>query len=109
MYYRNYNYNPSNFFKIKAFSNKKLPIKVAVAPKRINIKEKPIIKNKELIIIVFIFCFLFFSISSKDTPEIKEIYPGTRGKTQGETNEKRPATKAAIKDTSLTLNVVIIK
>jgi len=30
------------------------------------------------------------------------------GKTQGETNEKRPATKAAIKETSFTLNIVII-
>ncbi|MBA7560610.1 hypothetical protein ES708_02239 [subsurface metagenome] len=57
---------------------------------------------------VFLFCFSLFSISSKDIPETKEIYPGTNGKTQGETNEKRPATKAAIKETSLTLNVVIV-
>jgi hypothetical protein len=82
---------------------------VAVAPKRINIKENPRIKNKELIMMVFLFCFSPFFISSKDIPEMKEIYPGTKGKTQGEINEKSPATKAAIKDTSLTLNVVIIR
>jgi len=76
---------------------------VAVAPKRINIKENPRIKNRELIIMVFLFCFFPFSISSKDIPETKEIYPGTKGKTQGETNEKRPATKAAIKETSLVI------
>jgi len=85
-----------------------IPKKVAVAPKRINIKENPRIKNKELIIMVLLFCFSPFSISSKDIPEIKEIYPGTKGKTQGETNEKTPAIKAAIKETSFTLNVVIM-
>jgi len=76
---------PANFSRIKAFSKRKLPRKVAVAPKRVNTKEKPRIKNKELIITLFLFCLPPCSISSKDIPEIKEIYPGTKGRTQGET------------------------
>jgi hypothetical protein len=32
--------------------------------------------------------------SSKDIPEIKETYEGTRGSTQGERNEMPPAIKA---------------
>src|SRR5947209_726143 len=34
--------------------------------------------------------------SSTLAPEIRDIYPGTRGSTQGEMNERKPATNAAI-------------
>jgi hypothetical protein len=36
----------------------------------------------------------------KVTPDIKEIYPGTRGKTQGDKKEINPAAKAMYMETS---------
>jgi hypothetical protein len=43
----------------------------------------------------------FFSfISVKVTPDIKEIYPGTSGKTQGDKKEINPAAKAMYKEIS---------
>jgi hypothetical protein len=36
--------------------------------------------------------------SSRPTPEIREIYPGTSGRTQGERKEINPAAKAASGD-----------
>jgi hypothetical protein len=33
-------------------------------------------------------------ISANETPDIKEIYPGTRGKTQGDKKEIKPAANA---------------
>ena len=43
--------------------------------------------------------FLSF-ISVKVTPDIKEIYPGTRGKTQGDKKEISPAANAIYIETS---------
>ena len=34
-------------------------------------------------------------MSSIETPEMNEMYPGMRGSTQGETKERKPAAKAA--------------
>lgn len=36
-------------------------------------------------------------MSSMETPEIKETYPGTNGSTQGDRKEINPATKAVYK------------
>jgi hypothetical protein len=36
--------------------------------------------------------------SSKPTPEIIDRYPGTKGRTQGERNEVKPAKKARISE-----------
>jgi hypothetical protein len=33
-------------------------------------------------------------ISANETPDIKEIYPGTKGKTHGDKKEINPATNA---------------
>jgi hypothetical protein len=39
--------------------------------------------------------FSFFSlISANETPDIKEIYPGTKGKTHGDKKEIKPAANA---------------
>jgi len=39
--------------------------------------------------------FSFFSlISANETPDIKEIYPGTRGQTHGDKKEIKPAANA---------------
>ena len=88
------------------FDERNAPIQVADAPKRINTRENPATKNSELITII---CFsplriegvLEFSfISVKVTPDIKEIYPGTRGNTQGDKKEIDPAAKAMYMETS---------
>jgi hypothetical protein len=42
-----------------------------------------------------------FCISSNDTPEINDMYPGTMGRTHGETNESKPNANAV---TRLTLS-----
>jgi hypothetical protein len=88
------------------FDERKDPIHVADAPKRINTRENPATKNSELITTIRFSPLrtedvLFFSfISVKVTPDIKEIYPGTRGRTQGDKKEINPAVKAMYMDTS---------
>ena len=42
----------------------------------------------------------FSLISANETPDIKEIYPGTRGKTHGDKKEIKPAANAMYKETS---------
>src|SRR5208337_1053593 len=67
-----------------------------MAPRVINTTLKPRMKLTEFSII---FCSRRDSCafsSSTPTPEISDTYPGTSGKTQGERNDTRPATKAAI-------------
>ena len=58
--------------------------------------EKPRMNIKQLTVIRFRTCFRLseFCISSKETPEINEMYPGTIGKTQGEINESNPNANA---------------
>jgi hypothetical protein len=91
---------PANFVRIDIFDEINVPIQVAVAPSKINTMENPVIKKIELYRIIR-FSLLkkgvltFFSlISANETPDIKEIYPGTRGKTHGDKKEIKPAANA---------------
>jgi hypothetical protein len=76
--------------------SKKLPIKLAVAPREIKTKEKPKEKNKD-------FCninFLDFKSSSLSVvPHINETYPGIKGSTHGDIKLIMPAKKAIESDT----------
>ena len=86
-----------------AYSCINLLNKVAEAPKDTNTKEKPRIKLKAPVKIRYREALLLWSgelSSSKDNPDIKEIYPGTKGRRQGERKERTPAIKAAKKETS---------
>jgi len=61
-----------------------------------NTIENPIIKTSELIITFDrVLALLSVVISCSETPDINEIYAGTRGSTQGEINDINPAAKAA--------------
>jgi hypothetical protein len=75
--------------------SKKLPIKVAVAPREIKTKEKPKEKNKDFCSINFLD---FRSSSLSVVPHINETYPGIRGKTHGEIKLIKPAKKAIESD-----------
>jgi len=70
-------------------------------PSKTNTNENPKIKTNELIT-TFIFILLSppSVISFKETPDINEIYAGTKGKTQGEIKDISPAAKAAKIDMS---------
>ena len=72
------------------------PTAVAEAPKAVKTKANPRTKNTELQPALFIKSFLSAPLesSSKDSPDMKEMYPGTKGKTQGDRKETTPATKA---------------
>jgi hypothetical protein len=74
---------------------------VAEAPSMTKTIEKPRTKNNELNKVFKKNLFeLWDSLSSsKDKPEMKEIYPGTRGKTQGERKERIPNKKEVNKPT----------
>jgi hypothetical protein len=70
----------------------------------------PPMKNNEFRIIerrAVRFCSMFF-ISSSETPEIKEMYPGTIGSTQGETKESNPKTKAVRIPTFCNQNLIFL-
>lgn len=90
----------------ESFDERNAPIQVAEAPRRTNTRENPATKNSELITIIRFSpprtdgMPVFSFISAKVTPDIKEIYPGTRGKTQGDKKEINPAAKAMYMDTS---------
>src|SRR5580692_10561025 len=56
---------------------------------------KPMMKAAELSITLRKSCPSFIFSCSTPTPEIKETYPGTSGRTQGDRKEINPATKAA--------------
>ena len=90
---------PAIILKISELVKKKIPINEAVEPKAIKTKEKPKVKKIVLITIKS----LFFSTSlSNDVPEIYAIYPGIKGRTQGDKKLINPAKKAID-------NVVFIK
>jgi len=86
---------PAIILSILIFLDSNFPNVVADAPNKIKMREKPRINAIELIIIFFVDT-LPDCISCNDTPDIYEIYAGMRGKTQGETNDKKPA-KIAVK------------
>ena len=82
------------------FDEINVPIQVAVAPSKIKTAENPMIKKIELQIMIR-FSLLrngvfpsFSTISANETPDIKERYPGTRGKTHGDKKEIKPAANA---------------
>jgi hypothetical protein len=92
--------SPATFVRIDIFDEINDPIQVAVAPSKINTMENPMMKEIELYRII-IFSLLrkrvppsFSLISANETPDIKEIYPGTRGRTQGDKKEIKPAANA---------------
>ena len=92
--------SPANFVKIDIFEEINAPTQEAVAPSTINTMENPMIKKIELKRIIR-FSLLrngvlsFFSlISANETPDIKDIYPGTSGRTQGDKKEIKPAANA---------------
>ena len=90
---------PAIILKISEFIKKNFPINDADEPKAIKTKEKPKVKKIVLITIKS----LFFSTSlSNDVPEIYAIYPGIKGRTQGDKKLINPAKKAID-------NVVFIK
>ena len=75
------------------------PIKDEEAPRVMKMVENPAIKAVVLKNILG----LFFEslISSTDKPVTKEIYTGTKGRTQGERNDMTPAKKARVNVTSV--------
>jgi hypothetical protein len=92
--------SPANFVRIDIFDEIKVPIQVADAPSKINTMENPMMKKIELKRIIR-FSFLrngvlpsFSPISANETPDIKERYPGTKGKTHGDKKEIKPAANA---------------
>ena len=80
--------------------SKKLPIKVAVAPREIKTKEKPKEKNKDFCSINFLD---FRSSSLRVVPHINETYPGIKGSTHGDIKLIMPAKKAIESDTIIKL------
>src|SRR5256885_10535852 len=72
------------------------PISVEIAPKVTNTTLNPRMKPIEFTITRRISCDCGAFSSSTPTPEIRDTYPGTSGRTQGDRNEIRPATQAAI-------------
>ncbi len=96
---------PDIFVRKEILVDNNVPNHVAEAPKRMKIVENPPIKNMELRTTES-FC-LFSSplpgepsfISCRETPDIKEIYPGINGRTQGDKNEINPAPNAMVMGT----------
>lgn len=76
------------------FSFNTFPMEVAAAPIRTKMSVKPAIKIIVLISIALRAAESCCVISCRDFPEIKEIYPGMIGRTQGEINESKPKTNA---------------
>ena len=82
--------NPATTLSSLEFFKTNCPKKVAAAPNDIKTIEKPKVKNNNGVILIF----LFSKISSSEFHEMKEIYPGTNGKTQGDKKLIKPAPKA---------------
>ena len=82
---------PAIILKILELVKKKFPINEAVEPNAIKTKEKPKVKKIVLITIRFLFLSV---ILSNDVPEIYEMYPGIKGRTQGDKKLINPAKKA---------------
>src|SRR5208282_2512765 len=72
------------------------PTSVEIAPSVMKTMLKPMMNAAELSITLRKSCPSCDFSSSTPTPEISETYPGTSGSTQGERNDTRPATKAAM-------------
>ena len=89
---------PDPIDKIFEFCNKKLPIKVAVAPREINTKENPRQKKTDFFKIKFLD---LLSSSLRVVPQINDTYPGIKGRTQGETKLIKPAKKAIDRETTI--------
>ena len=70
-------------------------MKVAEAPIKTKTNENPRMNNTELSTMIFVFFLSSLLRESIETPEIKDTYAGTKGKTQGETNDSIPAPNAA--------------
>jgi hypothetical protein len=102
---------PATFVRMDIFEEKKVPIQVAEAPKRIKTMENPPIKKRafnktiRLSLPMRPASPVLVLTSSTDTPDMKEIYPGTSGSTQGDRNEIRPAANAINIETSSMLYV----
>src|SRR5581483_2075590 len=87
---------PATIDKLCLYCAASCPISVEIAPRVTNTTLNPRMNPMELTMTRRISCDCGDFSSSTPTPEIRETYPGTRGSTQGERNEIRPATKAAI-------------
>jgi len=106
--------SPAIFVRNEILVDNNVPNHVAEAPKRINIDENPAIKNMELRITE---SFCLFSnplpgepsfISCRETPDIKEMYPGINGRTQGDKNDINPAANAMVMGTSCVMVIYTI-
>ena len=98
--------SPAIFVRNEILVDNNVPNHVADAPKRMKISENPTIKNTELRTTLS-FCLVSSPlpgeppfISCRETPDIKEMYPGISGRTQGDKNEINPATNAMVMGTS---------
>jgi hypothetical protein len=69
------------------------PTRPAVVPRIRKMVESPALKASELMITARRLLVPSFSPSTL-TPEIREIYPGTNGRTHGDRNDAMPAIKA---------------
>ena len=81
--------------KILEFWSKKLPIKVAVAPRDIKTNDSPN-ENDKVFFRIKLLDFRFNSLSVD--PHINEIYPGIKGSTHGDRKLIKPAKKAIESD-----------
>src|SRR5258708_38733291 len=87
---------PAILLRIPKYSWVSCPTSVATAPRLMNTVLKPRINMTEWPITVLVRRFSGFFSSSTLAPEIRDTYPGTSGRTQGERNETNPARNAAI-------------
>src|SRR5438270_6716447 len=75
--------------------SRNLPTEVAEAPRMMKTRENPTTKATELLKMRPTRAASPPALSSSiELPESMEIYPGTRGRTQGERKEATPAAKA---------------
>lgn len=86
---------PAALERMSLYSERILPSLVAPAPRRTNTSEKPSPKNiAPKTAFMRIEVLSFFCSSSRVSPEIKDIYPGNRGRMQGDKNVRTPAINA---------------
>ncbi len=86
---------PAMMLNVVRCANRNFPTQVADAPRTTKTTENPTTKARELRStrpMSWPLASLFSS--STEAPESMEIYPGTRGSTQGERKETSPATNA---------------
>ena len=84
---------PAIISKSALFLDRNLPAVVAVAPRRINTIENPMIKPMEFKKIFLVFATPL-SMFENVSPEMYEIYAGIRGRMHGDTKEIKPAINA---------------